>query len=42
MEKTHLKMTVNGKEVELLTEPRQLLDPCVARGTQPDRRTYWL
>ena len=25
MEKTHLKMTVNGKEVELLTEPRQLL-----------------
>ena len=25
MGKTHLKMTVNGKEVELLTEPRQLL-----------------
>ena len=25
MEKTHLKMTVNGKDVELLTESRQLL-----------------
>jgi len=32
MEKMHVKMKVNGKDVDLLTEPRTLLIHAPARG----------
>ena len=42
MAKTHVKMTVNGRAVEGLVEPRRLLDPLPARGPEPDGRPHRL